>query len=217
MWGDWAVSELASLTNQPHIALEDKKAKWLLGSVNVKRWFIEQTFCLAKLSSFFLIPPQNVLGIVICLYYKTCSYPKPVHEKWTETSLFIPEEKQLLCCFPQWAENLERNLKLKKAKNSKRFIFWTVVSVALAQGKICSWEKGLPGARFFFNSDSSSWSGFKSICCYYFFINRNILYGLCDSCLQVKQPLVPCFLAISVSFRSYTQTVIGQFERPLQH
>jgi len=44
---------------------------------------------------------------------------------------------------------LERNLKLKKAKNSRRFIFWTVGSIALAQGKICSWEKGLPGARFF--------------------------------------------------------------------
>lgn len=44
---------------------------------------------------------------------------------------------------------MERNLKLKKAKNSRGFIFWTVVSVALAQGKICSWEKGLPGARLF--------------------------------------------------------------------
>lgn len=134
-----------------------------------------------------------------------------------ETSLFIPKEKQLLCCFLQQAENLERNLKLKKAKNSKRFIFWTVVSAAIAQGKIWSWEKGLPGARVFSNSDCSSWSGFKSICCYYFFINRNILYELCDSCLQVKQPLVSCFPAISASFRSYTQTVIGQSERLLQH
>lgn len=107
--------------------------------------------------------------------------------------------------------------KAKKSKELKKIHILDCGFCCLSSRENMFMGKGPAWSQIFFQLYSSSWSAFKSICCYYFFINRNILYGLCDSCLQVKQPLVPCFLAISVSFRSYTQTVIGQFERPLQH
>lgn len=112
-------------------------------------WCTEQSLCLGKLSGFFPYPSPKYFGRCHMIVLQNLKLSKTSSWEVNGNISFHSKGKQLLWCFCNWAENLERNLKLKKAKNSKRFIFWTVVSVALAQGKICSWEKGLPGARFF--------------------------------------------------------------------
>lgn len=93
--------------------------------------------------------------------------------------------------------------KAKKSKELKKIHILDCGFCCLSSRENMFMGKGPAWSQIFFNSDFSSWCGFKPMFLLQLFTNRNILHGLYNSRLQLKQPLVLCFLAISIQFSSY--------------